>query len=328
MSQRVVIENDAIRMEVWPQVGGKEVSSIIDKADSYELLFNYPSELPETPSYDVPYGNGWYAGWDECFPTVAPSKYVGHPYDGIPVPDHGEIWGIPVTTAVPTRNGITTVWHGLRFGYRLTRKLYLEGFLGRRRLHAGESGAVRLPLCLGSFHSLMSLAQPATLDIGEGSLFRWSHDADGNDIQLPFEMAPTADGVDLSNLAALPARKGWKVFSGDRIDAPVVIRYPTRNRTLQIEYASEDGLIAYWGIWINTGGWAGNRHFAIEPTTEADSTRLTALHQGFLRRRRRPPRPPRLDGSLLVAGITPPSGQLHHTHHTHQPAAYRSHRLE
>ena len=41
-------------------------------------------------------------------------------------PDHGELWGLP-TTAVPTKDGITTVWHGLRFGYRLTRKLYLEG---------------------------------------------------------------------------------------------------------------------------------------------------------------------------------------------------------
>jgi hypothetical protein len=24
---------------------------------------------------------------------------------------------------------------------------------------------------------------------------------------------------------------------------------------------------AYWGIWINTGGWGAHNHFAIEPTT-------------------------------------------------------------
>ena len=26
-------------------------------------------------------------------------------------------------------------------------------------------------------------------------------------------------------------------------------------------------MAAYWVIWINTGGWAGHRHVAIEPTT-------------------------------------------------------------
>ena len=40
----VTIENDAVRMDVWPTLGGK-VSSIIDKADKFELLFNYPCEL-------------------------------------------------------------------------------------------------------------------------------------------------------------------------------------------------------------------------------------------------------------------------------------------
>jgi hypothetical protein len=24
---------------------------------------------------------------------------------------------------------------------------------------------------------------------------------------------------------------------------------------------------AYWGLWINTGGWCGHKHFALEPTT-------------------------------------------------------------
>src|SRR5438105_3250546 len=127
MNQPVTIENDALRLEVWPQFGGK-VSSAVDKADGYDLLFNYPAELPTGSLYDIAYAKGWCAGWDECFPAIAPSRYVGHPYDGIPVPDHGELWGLP-TTAVPAKanDGITTVWQGLRFGYTLSRKLYLDG---------------------------------------------------------------------------------------------------------------------------------------------------------------------------------------------------------
>src|SRR5688572_33316555 len=105
MLQPVKIENDAVKMEVWPQIGGK-VASIIDKHDNFELLFNFPAELPTVAKYDSAYNNSWYAGWDECFPAVCASKYHGHPYEGIAVPDHGELWGLP-TTAVPTKDGIT-----------------------------------------------------------------------------------------------------------------------------------------------------------------------------------------------------------------------------
>jgi len=38
MSQPVTIENDALRIQVWPMYGGK-VSSIVDKADRFELLY-------------------------------------------------------------------------------------------------------------------------------------------------------------------------------------------------------------------------------------------------------------------------------------------------
>ena len=85
MTQPVTIENDALQMDVWPGLGGK-ISSLIDKADHFELLFAYPVEYPvEHSQYDLPYAKGWYAGWDECFPAVCPSRYVGHPYDGIAV---------------------------------------------------------------------------------------------------------------------------------------------------------------------------------------------------------------------------------------------------
>jgi hypothetical protein len=45
------------------------------------------------------------------------------------------------------------------------------------------------------------------------------------------------------------------------------VSYPSRGRSLRMEYASESGLAAYWGIWMNSGGWGGHRHFAIEATT-------------------------------------------------------------
>jgi hypothetical protein len=260
----VTIENDAVKMEVWPQIGGK-VSSIVDKADHFELLFTYPAELPDTAHYDAPYGDHWYSGWDECFPAVAPSTYPRHPYNGIAVPDHGELWGIPTTTAVPTKDGITTVWHGLRFGYRLTRKLYLDGAAIVAEYDLSNLAPFEFRF-VWALHSLMSMGKPVELTTGQKN-FRWSHDAEGRRLDAPFKWPTLGEHEDFSKLEALPAKKSWKLFSAEPIESPFVVTYPSRKRTLRIQYESEEGLKAYWGVWINTGGWAGNRHFAIEPTT-------------------------------------------------------------
>jgi len=263
MSQPVTIENDQLRIQVWPQIGGK-VSSIVDKADRFELLFNYPAELPLTAQYDQPFSNSWYAGWDECFPAVAPSKYIGHPYDGISSPDHGELWGLP-TTAVPTRDGITTVWHGLRFGYRLARKLYLDGpsVVAEYQLINLAPFEFRF---VWAMHALLAMTQPVQLQLAGPDEFRFSHDAQGNEVQRSFNW-PVLNDLDLSWPDQLPTRQAWKLFSLYPIEAPANIVYPSRQRSLQLQYESQDSLPAYWGIWINTGGWAGHRHFALEPTT-------------------------------------------------------------
>jgi hypothetical protein len=263
MTGPVTIENDALCMEVWPSLGGK-VSSLVDKSDDFELLFNYPAELPTAPQYDIAYGKSWCAGWDECFPAVAPGRYVGHPYDGISIPDHGELWGIP-TTAVPSKDGITIVWHGLRFGYRLTRKLSLEGAPVRAHYTLINLAPFEFRF-IWAMHALLAMESPVEVGFDESAGFRLSHDADGNDLQKSFDWPRLDRDIDLSRPSTLPTRQGWKIFSTGPIRAPARVKYPSRNRSLRIEYAS-DNLPAFWGLWINTGGWAGYRHLALEPTT-------------------------------------------------------------
>lgn len=263
MSLAVTIENDALRMEVFPQFGGK-VGSIVDKADKFELLFDYAAELPTGSEYDRSYSEGWHAGWDECFPAVGPGPYPSHPYKGIAVPDHGELWGLPANAA-PTREGITTVWHGLRFGYVFTRKLHLDG----PSIVAEYSVSNLAPFDLHfvwAQHALMSLASDVELRLGPVPC-RISHDAQGQELGIRLDWPTSQEGLDFSQPMSLPARQGWKIFTNDPIREPFRIIYPSRTRQLVIDYSSPDELPAYWGIWISTGGWMGHKHFAIEPTS-------------------------------------------------------------
>jgi hypothetical protein len=263
MSQPVTIENDALRVEVYPLIGGK-VLSIVDKADGYELLFDYPAEFPTTCQYDKPYGDSYCAGWDECFPAVGPGPYPTHPYKGIAIPDHGEIWPLP-THATPTKDGITVEWDGLRFGYRLVRKISIEGPVLRAEYTLYNQAPFDFRF-VWSMHALGSLHSPLELKM-PGGTYRLSHDSEGKRIDAPFTWPVTGAGEDLSQPGNLPPKRGWKIFSQEPISAPVVVSYPQRNRSLKIEYASDDALPAYWGLWVSSGGWGWHKHFAVEPTT-------------------------------------------------------------
>lgn len=266
MSVPVTIENEHLRLDVWPHIGGK-ISSMIDKADGYELLFTFPQEMPTRCQYGTPYANGWFSGWDECFPAIAAGAYPLHPYEGSLVPDHGELWSLP-TTAVPTRDGITTVWHGLRFGYRLTRKLYLED----RSVVAGYTLVNLAPFdfrfCWAQ-HALLSTVAPVQIDMGEVA---WQGGGAWPTLQAEQARegesltAEGAAGVSFDRSDALPPG-AWKRFSANPIARRATLLYPTRNRAMDISYHSESGVPAYWGVWVNNGGWEGHKHLAIEPTT-------------------------------------------------------------
>lgn len=263
MSLPVTIESDSLRAEVYPQFGGK-VLSIVDKADEYELLFDYPAEFPTSCQYDKPYGDSYCAGWDECFPAVGPGPYPTHPYKGIAIPDHGETWPLP-TMNVPSKDGITTEWRGLRFGYSLVRKISLAGPVLRAEYTLQNLAPFDFHF-VWSMHALCSLHAPVELQM-PGGTYRFSHDAESRKYDAPFTWPVIGSGEDLSQPPNLPPKRGWKIFSQEKISSPALVKYPTRGRSLKVEYASDDTLPAYWGLWVNTGGWSGHKHFAIEPTT-------------------------------------------------------------
>ncbi|HEX8325267.1 MAG TPA: hypothetical protein VF595_15305 [Tepidisphaeraceae bacterium] len=271
MTVPVTIENEALRLEVWPQFGGK-VSSMVDKADGHELMFSFPLEMPTRCQYGTTYANGWFAGWDECFPGVDSGTYPLHPYENVQVPDHGELWALP-TTAVPTRDGITVVWHGLRFGYRLTRKLFLEG-----PAVVAEYTLINLApfeFRFGwSLHALLSTVSPLTIDLGTTAHLR-DGNGDGETVWPTLDLATSFTRSD-----ELPAGQAWKRFTADPIAATARVAYPQRQRRLDVSFSSDTDVSAYWGVWINSGGWEGHRHVALQPTTSRSDDLRRSIADG------------------------------------------------
>jgi hypothetical protein len=106
-------------------------------------------------------------------------------------------------------------------------------------------------------HSLMSVLSPVEVDLGELTC-RLSRDGAGRELQAPpFTWPNSPEGEDFSRPDKLGGKRAWKIFANDAIAAPALISYPQRGRTLRVEYDSEDGTQAYWGVWIDAG-WNGH----------------------------------------------------------------------
>ena len=146
-----------------------------------------------------------------------------------------------------------TQWHGIRFGYHLTRHLRLVGNTLEAKYELENLAPFDFHF-VWAMHSLMAFSAPVQLATAGDKSWRWSHDAAGGQKQLSFQWPLVHSEQDLSRPADLPAGKGWKVFSSEPISKPFTIAYPTRKRSLSISYASDSNIAAYWGVWINTGG--------------------------------------------------------------------------
>ncbi len=84
--QALVLENDLLRIELLPELGGK-IWSIVYKPRDRELLWHHPELEPRQSQPGDSFDDAFAGGWDELFPNDAPVTI-----DGVVYPDHGELW--------------------------------------------------------------------------------------------------------------------------------------------------------------------------------------------------------------------------------------------
>jgi hypothetical protein len=126
--QSLELENEALRVVVVPEAGGKIVS-LFDKRGDREWLVTPAQSNPfRAWPYGTEYNPNQCGGWDEMFPTILACAYPGEgPYFGAELPDHGEAWTLPWSDAGSTGGQIALELTGRALPYRLRRSLTLHG---------------------------------------------------------------------------------------------------------------------------------------------------------------------------------------------------------
>ena len=217
-------------------------------------------------------------GWDECFPTVAPSPVPGSPAGTPPLPDHGELWSAAWTSSVYAHAGGATLAaaaSGRLLPYEFHRELTVDPHEPLLRLgyRVRNTGSTPFPW-IWCAHPLLT-AQP------------------GTSLELPTMHQVTLDAVhgipelNRGAIAAWPGALGgdggrfvfpdsgaWavKLFGDVGPSGRMVLTDPRRGERLEMLVRPDE--VPQVGIWINNRGWApaGRRPYSnlgLEPAIGA-----------------------------------------------------------
>lgn len=249
-----VLANGHLQVTLIPEAGGK-IASCLDLAHQREWFWSNARLPVRPPRYGASYVRGHDSGgFDECFPAVAEGSFPEAPWSGIPIPDHGELWGLGWDCHVAGRTARLGV-DGVRFPYRFERSLELAEDAPELRLsyRVLNRAPFDFPF-LWSSHPLLAVRPGMRLLIPDGTPMRVYGGSDPafGDRGAPFSW-PMLAGRDLSRLPGPEAGFAVKVFGDAPARGWVGLHDPETATTLRMEY--DPGRIPQLGLWLNMGGW-------------------------------------------------------------------------
>ena len=251
----VVAENERVRVEMVPELGGKLVS-LLYKPTEKEWLLDSGSRPLQPPVYGSVFTDGDMSGWDECFPTIEACRAgVG---GDILLPDHGEVWSMPWSCEI-TDNQVKCSVEGNALPYRLTRTLTLdEG--GRVRLAYEADNIGHVPMSfLWAAHPQFRVNEPTRIvtpdDMTElECVFGGLHRTVGATYPLAdivsAEPALTGDGTKFYYPGTVS--QGWSGLLGMNSDSYLLLVVDPRE-------------VPHWGVWIDRGMCNDRVAIALEP---------------------------------------------------------------
>ena len=116
-----MLESDALRLVILPDNGGK-IASLVDNASGFEFLTQRPGEFYRLQPYAGDYLQGECSGFDDMFPTIDAYHHEKHPWKGVELPDHGEVWALPWSVTEDKERLMLSV-RGVRLPYELRKTI-------------------------------------------------------------------------------------------------------------------------------------------------------------------------------------------------------------
>lgn len=258
-AEAIELADDTLSVLVLPFSGGK-IQSI--RFFGKEYLVQNRSDKFITAEYGASYPDGDFSGFDDMFPTIDACVYPGGVWDGIQLPDHGEVWTLPFEYDI-SAGSLSLSVYGVRLPYRFSKKITIKN----RRLIIDYKADNLSPFPIKHIwaaHPLFILEEGVRLRLpyartimnasggckylGEsGAIHQWPVSDDGRDMSL---LSPKEQCCNKYYI--------WNDL--DRNES--IIEYPAGD---SIVISCAAAKVPYLGIWVDEMGYAGGSMACVAP---------------------------------------------------------------
>ncbi len=269
--QVVRLENEYIRMDVFPEVGAK-IYNFIHKLSDRNLIWHNPQIPPARVSYGALFDNHWAGGWDELLPNDVP---VTTP-SGDMLPDHGEVWSQESEWDVVEESdeavAVRFVTHGRVLPTRFEKTISLRGGESLCSVEYAYMNLGAAPIdflwnicCPFEISPATHLDIPAQRGIIEAT-DPWNtlKFKPGTEYEWPYAKTPAGDRVDframppeeagVTDFQYLPnISSGWFAVTDADAQVGFGMVFPTE-------------VIPHISLFRSVGGWRGQHLVSVEPS--------------------------------------------------------------
>lgn len=265
-----VLENENLSISVLPELGGK-MTKIVNKRTGTQFLKQLENEEGELkqPSMGFEFKPPYAFGFDECFPTVAPSQY---PFNErvIQWPDHGELW-TQHWKYEQNENSIILKATGINLLYDFQKEITLEGneikisYSLKNNLHHTFD-------YIWSAHPLLEIDEEDELllpkKIDEVSVYYSANEKEAKEkAGWPFI---NGDETDFSIIQPRCKDLAMKLFAKNMKTGKAGLYRKKYDETILFNFDIKK--TPHLGLWLCYGGWpenaeTGSYTVALEPTT-------------------------------------------------------------
>ncbi|WP_069130281.1 aldose epimerase family protein [Rhodohalobacter halophilus] len=257
LNREMVLVNSRLIVTVLPEMGGK-ISGIVRRKSGTQFLHqtdeNYQNV--ELPAYGQDFQLPYAAGFDDCFPTVAPCL-ISLNGETIELPDHGELWNSRWEVE-QAGAGMKLTTYGKKLNYRFSKWVQLDGDSLIIRYRAENLGNFAIPF-IWSSHPLLNVNP-------------------GDELVLPLELNEIlVDGMSEEGIGKFGDRLSWHELKTKKLPFDLSVVQPKETefagkffseklhtgRTGIYRKQTDESLIFDFdtnvipnlGIWLCYGGW-------------------------------------------------------------------------
>lgn len=269
------LQNERIRLDVVPEAGGKIVS-LFDRTAGVEWLVQ-PAQSNPFRSFPpgTEYNPNQCGGWDEMFPTILACPYPAPgPWQGIALPDHGELWTQPWQEEDGDEDAIRLMVEGKALPYRFTRTIRFHAAAELRfdyeLQNLGEESLAYLWTPHPQFAvepGALILLPPDVTEVINVMPKEWGPEWGDVGTRNPWPVITGEDGQPIrQDVVRSVAHKGGRKFylPPERPISWMGLRQPN-GATLRMSW--DTSAQPYCGVWIDEGFLNSASDVGIEPAT-------------------------------------------------------------